>query len=217
MAHLGARITAELSKFPRTWDGKKSILEMRQDGSPHWRQMEWIGWFFQHLCDTRLNGIFQSPGESFRDGNVSFDGAAEGYNFDFKAHAWVTVAGKRKPSTVLNDKYSMDESVKKYGRHGLLLALLKCEYDKDDSFKVWHESIKGPTSDYVKEGISSGRRSRKRKTVAYVEKYLILTITKENIHRLPVINQGRNSDGKPRLPKYGLNLNDIRLFSPIEI
>jgi hypothetical protein len=111
----------------------------------------------------------------------------------------------------------MDESVARHGRHGLLLALLKCEYDQDGNFKKWHESIKGGTSDYVKEGISTGRRSRKRKVRAYVEKYVILTITKENIHRLPIMNQGRNSDGKPRMQKYGINLNDIALFSPIEI
>ena len=217
MAHLGVRIQSILSKFPKTWNGKDCIIQMRQEGSNHWRQMEWIGWYFQHLCDTQLNNVFQIPGESFRNGNVSFDGAAEGFNFDFKAHAWMTAAGKRQPNTVLNDKIAMDESVAKYGRHGLLLALLKCEYDHDGNFKKWHESVKGDTSDYVKEGINTGRKSRKRKVSAIVEKYVILTITKENIHRLPVMNQGRNADGKPRMPKYGINLDDIALFSPIEI
>lgn len=217
MAHLGTRIQSSLSKFPKVWDGKECINQMREEGSKHWRQMEWIGWYFQHLCDTKLNTVFQIPGESFRNGNVSFDGAAEGYNFDFKAHAWVTASGKRKPCTVLNDKVSMDESVAKYGRHGLLLALLKCEYDQDGSFKKWHDSIKGEISEYVKDGIKSGRLSRKRKVRAYVEKYVILTITRENINRLPVMNQGRNSNGKPRMQKYGINLEDMALFSPIEV
>jgi hypothetical protein len=217
MAHLGSRIQSSLSKFPKTWDGKDCIVQMRQEGSKNWKQMEWIGWYFEHLCVTQLKSVFEMPGEKFRGDNVTFDGAAEGYNFDFKAHAWLTASGKRQPCTVLNDKVSMDESVAKYGRHGLLLALLKCEYDQDGSFKSWHESIKGAASNYVKEGITTGRKSRKRKVRAYVEKYVILTITKENIHRLPVMNQGKNSDGKPRMPKYGINLQDIALFSPIEI
>lgn len=190
---------------------------MRDEGCSNWRQMEWIGWYFQHLCDTRLNTVFTIPGEAFRDKKVSFDGNAEGYNFDFKAHAWMTASGKYQPRTVLNDKESMDESVERHGRHGLLLALLKCEYDHDGDFKKWHESIKGTASKYVRDGISSGRVSRKRKIHAHVEKYVVLTITKENIHRLPLMNQGKNSNGKPRMPKYGINLQDIALFSPIEI
>ena len=217
MAHLGSRIQSILSKFPKTWDGKECIVQMRQEGSKNWRQMEWIGWYFEHLCVTRLNNVFEMPGESFRDSKVTFDGSAEGYNFDFKAHAWMTASGKHQPSTVLNDKVSMDESVAKYGRHGLLLALLKCEYDHDGRFKTWHEAIKGSASKYVLDGITSGRISRKRKVRAVVEKYIVLTITKENIHRLPIMNQGKNSNGKPRMPKYGINLQDIALFSPIEV
>ena len=102
MVHLGSLIQSTLSKFPKTWDGKEYIVQMRKEGSNYWRQMGWIGWYFQHLCDTRLNKVFQIPGESFRNGNVSFDGAVEGLDFDFKANAWLTASGKRQPNTALN-------------------------------------------------------------------------------------------------------------------
>lgn len=31
-----------LEKFPAVWDGRKAILEMRDAGYAHWKQMEWI-------------------------------------------------------------------------------------------------------------------------------------------------------------------------------
>ncbi len=217
MAHLGSRIQSGVSKFPKKWDGKDCIAQMREEGCSNWKQTEWIGWYFQHLCESRLNSIFNIPGEKFRDGNVTFDGEAEGYNFDLKAHAWITASGKRKHGTVLNDKIAMEESVAKYGRHGLLIALLRCEYDENGEFKRWHEATKGSASDYVKEGIANGRKSRKRKVRAYVEKYVLLTVTKENIVRLKTMKQGRNSNGKSRMLKYVIDLRDIALFSPIEI
>lgn len=204
-----------MSAFPREWDARHCILQMREEKCPNWRQMEWIGWFFQHLCDTKLNQVFLIPGESFRDGSVRFDGAAEGFNFDFKAHA--LKKGSKKDRTVLNDKQSMDESVAKYGRHGLLLALLDCDYDTTGDFKSWHDSIKGGTSAYVSEGHATGRKSRVRKIKAKVVKFVLITITKDSIQRLPVLKQGKNSNGKPRPVKYGLDISDLHHFSPIEI
>ena len=35
-----------LSKMPTAWDGRNSILEMKNVGFSHWKQMEWIGFIF---------------------------------------------------------------------------------------------------------------------------------------------------------------------------
>jgi len=35
-----------LAQMPAVWDGRKAILEMRDSGYPHWKQMEWIGFYF---------------------------------------------------------------------------------------------------------------------------------------------------------------------------
>ena len=35
-----------LIELPKMWDGRASILEMRDSTFPHWRQMEWIGFYF---------------------------------------------------------------------------------------------------------------------------------------------------------------------------
>ena len=36
--------------MPKVWDGRKSILEMKDVDFEHWRQMEWIDSYFKFLC-----------------------------------------------------------------------------------------------------------------------------------------------------------------------
>ena len=61
-------IKDRLVKIPKNWDGKKSILEMKEGGSNQWRQMEWIGWYFEYLCQKNLYEIMEIPGHKY--GNV---------------------------------------------------------------------------------------------------------------------------------------------------
>jgi hypothetical protein len=201
----------------RDWDGKECVEEMRDSGYPHWRQMEWIGFYFQMQCEHLLSGVFDIPGDSYREGSVVFDGKCEGVNFDFKAHSSYTESGKSKGGTILNDKWSMEQSILTNGRHGLILAKLRCKYDMDGEFKKWHQSVMGEKSEYVRQGEATGRKSRKRKTSAKVERILVLTITKDNLHYLPLIKQGKNSDGSPRNVKYGLSTKHLGLFTPYEV
>ncbi len=213
---LGQNLKAKLLNFPREWDARSCIEEMKENGFKHWRQSEWIGWYFQYLCENNLNTIFKIPGTSY--GNVEFDGNAEGLNFDFKAHSLYNHRRSIQNVTILNDKIAMEQSIRDNGRHGLLIALTDCSYDISGEFKVWHQKFKGPESKYVKAGRKSGRPQRKLKTNAKVLKYLVLTITSENIHHLPLMmKQGKNSNGKPRLPKYKIDFGNLSLFSPIEI
>jgi len=216
MLQIAQSISKSLSCIPRNWDGRTCILQMRDENCRNWKQMEWIGWFFQHVCEKTLRDIFVMPSAINPTDNVSFDGSADGMNYDFKAHAWVVAGGKKMNSIILNDKEAMDASIRKYGQHGLLLALLDCEYDQDGKFKAWHDNLKGSVSDYVKEGIVKKRRSRKRKLNAKVVKYVMLTINEGNIGKLGLHKQGKNSDGRPRKVKYLLKLDNLSGFLPIE-
>ena len=66
-------LSKALSSFPSEGDGKESILAMKESGYPQWRQMEWIGFFFQFLCENRLPSVGMNiPGHSY--GNTTFDG-----------------------------------------------------------------------------------------------------------------------------------------------
>jgi len=212
---LGKKLKTSLVTLPKVWDAKSCIIEMQKNGFKHWRQSEWIGWYFQYLCESKLRAIFSIPGASY--GNAEFDGSAEGLNFDFKAHSWYDRKRSIKKTTILNDKIAMEESIRVNGRHCLLIALLDCSYDSSGEFKKWHEKVKGEESKYVAEGRKTGRPQRILKTNAKVVKFLVLTITSENIHRLPIMKQPKNSNGKPRLPKYMLDFSTINHFNPIEI
>lgn len=218
MSGLDTKIKTAFSYLQRDWDGKECVEEMRQAGyKTGWKQMEWIGFYFQMKCEELLKDCFIIPGDSYRGGNVEFDGKSEGYNFDFKAHSAFDEKGKSKPRTVLNDKLSMEQSIQANGRHGLILAQLRCTYDHDGEFRRWHQQVIGQKSQYVQEGERTGRRSRIRKVSAKVERLVVLTITKDNLHYLPIVNQGRNSNGAPRFPKYGLDTDKLALFSPYDV
>jgi hypothetical protein len=51
--------------------------------------------------------------------------------------------------------------------------------------------------------------SRYRKTSAVLTEILLLRLDAASIRRLGEMRQGRNSNGKPRPPKYLLDLEDV--------
>lgn len=53
-----------LSTLPIVWDGKESVLELKE-ANFNWRQMEWWGFYFEHLCYERLENSFEIPGDRY--------------------------------------------------------------------------------------------------------------------------------------------------------
>ena len=201
-----ARIAGALRSLPRLWDGKDAISHLREIDY-HWRQMEWIGYYFEALCRERLGACgFAVPGEKF--GRVEFD-CKDRINWDFKASA--IKSGNHK--AVLNDKRAIEESIERNGAHGIALALVDVEYnDENRSFQKWHSALKGGLSDYEKERIRRNAVSRYRKTRAELHQILLLAVTAENSGSLALFRQGRNADGSPRNPKYMLDVEKAGAF-----
>ncbi|MCL5674220.1 MAG: hypothetical protein M1501_00510 [Candidatus Omnitrophica bacterium] len=56
---MGGILKGVVSKH---WDGRESILKMKKSDYSQWRQMEWIGFFFQFLCEQGLPDIIKIPG-----------------------------------------------------------------------------------------------------------------------------------------------------------
>src|SRR3989344_7337490 len=98
---LIAGLKKSFAKTPPIWDGRKAIMEMRDANYPHWRQMEWIGFYFQFLCEKQLFSIMKMPGPKF--GKVEFDGFA-GIPFDFKAHPAKNANDQMNTSVIVNDR-----------------------------------------------------------------------------------------------------------------
>ena len=193
-----------LSKVPKYWDGKNSILEMRDSGNTQWRQMEWIGFYFQFLCEKYLSAVMQIPGPRY--GRVEFDGFLD-IPWDFKAHSINTLSR----GVIINDSETIASGVLEYGNVGLILAMGEAEYnDVDRSFQEWHSNIKGEISAYVKRRIARGGWSRRRKVAFGLRQILLLQLSDDTLVKTGTFQAGfRNSNDNPRRSKVLLHLNNM--------
>jgi hypothetical protein len=192
----------EFQKLPKFWDGKTSILELK-NADFQWRQMEWWAFYFEYKVKQILQNKFSFPGDKF--GNVAFD-LKGAINWDLKASAIKTDNHK----IILNDKIAMEKSVEKEIFHGEIIALCDVEYnDIDRTFQKWHSELKGGKSNYEIKREERTSISRYRKTKADLIEIIVVVFKKEDLDDLPLMNQGRNSNGEPRKSKYMLDLELI--------
>ncbi|GIK08161.1 MAG: hypothetical protein JETCAE02_00940 [Anaerolineaceae bacterium] len=197
-----------LSDFPIYWDGRKSVLELKA-ASFNWRQMEWWGFYFEYVALNKFKGSFSIPGDKFGKVKTACFDFKGTINWDLKAKA----IKSDDHQSILNDTEAMDWSIKQYGAHGLVVALCDVEYnDADRSFQKWHEELKGGKSKYEIEREQRTSISRYRKTKAELVEILFLVVTPKNKFNLGIHHQGRNSNGKPRPPKYMLDYDKIGKF-----
>jgi len=197
-------IGKKLKNIPKKWDGRNSILEMKESGYSQWKQMEWIGFYFQFLCEKYLSDIMQIPGPKY--GNVSFD-ALRDIPWDFKAHAINTSSHQ----IIVNDSEATANGIKDYGAVGLILALGKVLYnDENRTFQKWHEELKGGLSRYSQERIRRGAWSRLRKVSFDLQQISFIKITDETLIKCGSFQEDfRNADGSPRKAKVLLDLEAI--------
>jgi len=201
---IAKEISEGFKNIPLVWDGRKSILEMKKAGFTHWRQMEWIGWYFQFLCERFLKDIVKIPGPKF--GNVEFDSFFK-IPWDFKAHAINTSAHQ----IIVNDSKAIAKGIKKFGSVGLILAIGKVEYnDEKRTFQKWHEQLKGGKSKYELERIKRGAWSRLRKTKFNLEQISFIKIDDSVLIKCGSFQRDfRNSNGRPRREKVLLDLEKL--------
>jgi hypothetical protein len=198
-------LKANLSKLPKFWDGKTCVLELKE-ANYNWRQMEWWAFYFEWKVESILNDKFQFSGDRFD--NVSFD-LKGAINWDLKAKAIKSDDHK----VILNDCSAMEQSIENYGFHGEVIALCDVEYnDHDRSFQKWHTELKGGKSAYEIERENRTSISRYRKTKAELTEIVLLVLQKNDLEKLSIMKQGRNSNGKPRPEKYMLDLETISEF-----
>jgi len=208
-----------LAQIPPKWDGRKAILEMRDASYPHWKQMEWIGFYFQFLCDKKLPPLMKIPGPKY--GRVEFDGFSE-IPWDFKAHPEKNANGQDNKNVIVNDTLAIVEAIRQYGGAGLILAAGNAKYnDKDRRFQIWHQELKGGLSNYEKQRILRKAPSRLRKTAFDLKEIKLILLDNKMVSGLGSFQEGfRNSDGSPRNPKVLLSLEEIiplRIIKPMTL
>ena len=190
--------------MPHIWDGRSAILEMKEGGSNNWRQMEWMGFYFEFLCQTRFEGIIDMPGKTYR--NTTFDAFCE-ISWDFKAHA----ANTTRHDVITNDVEAIKNTLDDYGYYGIILAIGEVEYnDEQRTFKKWHDELKERISKYEINRINRGAMSRRRKTEFILSEIHFICLDSQTLDQCSSIyHQGRNSDGSPRNPKFNINIQHV--------
>lgn len=199
------KMKAVCVKMPVSWDGRESIVEMKNAGYRHWKQMEWAGFYFQFLCESRFVGIMEIPGKKY--GNVEFD-AFNAISWDFKAHAANTTSHK----VIANDTEAVLNTIEEHGSYGLVLAIGEVEYnDEKRTFKNWHDELKGGKSKYEKKRIERGAMSRRRKTEFVLSEIHFVCLDKEGLNQCSGSFQKgfRNADGTPRRSKVLVDIREI--------
>ncbi len=194
----------DMKDIPKVWDGRASILEMKENGYPQWKQMEWIGFYFQFLCEKYLSKIMVIPGTKY--GRVQFDAFKE-IPWDFKAHASNTSSHQ----VIVNDSEAIAHGIQDYGAVGLILAIGNVQYnDENRTFQKWHEELKGGKSKYELERINRGAWSRLRKVSFDLQQVSFIKITEETLLKTGSFQKDfRNADGSKRRAKVLLNLEKI--------
>jgi len=194
--------------LPPVWNGKDAILELKS-AEYQWKQMEWIGWYFEWKAKRVLIGkLGGSDGPKY--GNTRFDYRKE-FVWDLKAHP----GNSRTLFTILNDVEAIDRSIREFGTIGFILAVGTVGYDESGSFKPWHDGLKGGVSRYEEERVLRGAKSRRRKISFEVENYLTFALDREDIVRglsegwlRDTFQKGmRNADGSSRRAKYSIRLD----------
>lgn len=198
------QIGDKLRNIPKLWNGRESILEMKDAGYSQWKQMEWIGFYFQFLCERYLSDIMEIPGPRY--GNPRFDAFKE-IPWDFKAHAMNTSSHQ----IIVNDSEAIAAGIRDYGAVGLILAMGKVLYnDENRTFQKWHEEVKGGKSDYEIERIQRGAWSRLRKVSFDLQQISFIKITDQTLVKCGSFQSNfRNSNGSPRREKVLLDLEKI--------
>ena len=201
---VATKLEDKLCTLPKIWNGRDAIVEMKDALYPHWRQMEWIGFYFQFICEEHLHDIIDIPGPRY--GNADFDGFKE-IPIDFKSHAINTSTH----TIILNDRDAIYDAIFDYGEVGVILALGNVLYNDDDrAFQAWHEKIKGGKSNYELDRIHRGAWSRVRKVRFDLKQISFISLDDDTIDNCGSFQKGfRNSNGNIRKEKLSLNLENI--------
>lgn len=195
----------ESRNIPKVWDGRKSIIEMKESGSRQWRQMEWMGFYFEFLCQKYFAKIIEIPGKKY--GKTEFDAFSE-ISWDFKSHA----ANTTNHTVITNDMEAIINTINEFGYYGIILAIGEVEYnDEERTFKKWHDELKEGISKYEVNRINRGAMSRRRKTEFVLSEIHFLCFDSDTLFECSgTFQKGfRNADGSPRREKITVNIRKI--------
>lgn len=192
--------------MPKVWDGRESILEMKDAGFKYWRQMEWMDFYFPFLCQKHFTGIIDIPGKKY--GITEFDAFSE-ISWDFKVDSIDPGAY----SVAANDADAIADTLHDYGYYGTILAIGDMEFDDEEtSFKKWHDELRGQVSKYDTNKINSGIMSRTRKTAFVLEEIHFISFDNETLHQCCGLFRdgfGATGSSKPKRKEVRIDIGEV--------
>jgi hypothetical protein len=202
---ISKEIISIFEKFPKIIDGKNAILEMKEGNGRNWKQMEWMGFYFEYWCNENLKDLMEMP-YAKKYGHVSFDGFLR-KPWDFKCHA--IESGNIVP---INDYEAISNAIDEFGDLGIILAECSVDYDNESlDFKKWHDTMKGKTSGYEQKRIKRNAPSRRRKTRISLSKINFIRFDNELLAKCKSFQKNfRNANGVSRREKVSLDLSKIK-------
>ena len=201
---LCREIEKKFDNISKIWDGRGVIIEMKENNNRNWKQMEWIGFYFEYLCEKNLKDFFEN--KKIKYGNVSFDGFKK-IPWDFKAHATNTSSHK----VIVNDKEAILKGIEEFGLIGVILAIGDVKYnDEERHFQKWHQELKGGKSKYEIERIKRGAWSRFRKVEFKLKQICFVGINEKLLEKTGSFQRNfRNANGSKRREKILLDLEKL--------
>lgn len=192
--------------MPKIWDGRKSILEMKDADYKYWRQKEWPEFYFKFLCHRHFNSIIEISGKKY--GNMKFDAFRE-IPWDFR----VDSTDAKTYSVIANDAEIISDAISNYGYHGIILAIGNMEFDdKETSFKKWHDELRGKVSKYDRNKINSGIMSRTCKTTFSLKEIHFICFNSETLHQCCGLFQdsfGETDSNRPKKKEVRIDIGEI--------
>lgn len=192
--------------FPKRFDGMESVKWLHQH-SNQGRQDEWAAFFFEEYSFpllTNFLGGWKGP-RITRD--KRFDYQRE-FVWDLKLESNYDKNGKPSDWIILNDKDATDRIIKLESGIGFIIAKVNFSFDKTGSFRKWRLGFEKKPKKKTGPG-----KSRVLKENGMITEMLAIIIKDEKILEegvkqgwIGMFNQGRNSDGSPRSPKYQISV-----------
>lgn len=203
----GHEILAVLDKyFPKQFDGKDSIQWLHKHTTQK-RQDEWAAFFFEEYCFsllTRFLGGWKGP----RITNSKRFDYQRNFVWDLKLEATKDRNGKTLSWIILNDIRSTRRVMGLESGIGYVIAMTEFTYDIDGKLRAWRDKFEGITKTRMNSRVL-------KKSGRIIELKAIFIRNTDQVQRaiddgwIGIFNQGRNSDGSKRDPKFQINFQDV--------
>jgi hypothetical protein len=193
-----ALLAALAEAIDTAWDGRRCVEMMRDAEFRHWRQTEWIGWYFEYVGIAALVNAF--GGAPRRVLNTSFDYALRS-TWDLKAHS-----SGGADVAILNDLDAIDACLDEPGGLGFIVLTGDPDFSTSAEFDVWHREQRGagPAHDRSR-ALKSGFVPRQLD--AYHLPSATALETARDRGEFSQMAQGRQPDGAMRKPKLKVNFS----------